>query len=103
MSVNIPKVQTPNRQVNQLQDNIRTSLAPILQNPVVMGQVLQSVPLTTGANSVNTLLNRTLQGWFIVRQRAAASVYDTQDSNATPQTTLNLVSSADVVIDLYVF
>ncbi len=78
-------------------------LNPVIDNPLSSGIVLQSVSLNSGSNSVNHKLGRKLQGWFIVRQRAAASVYDTQDSNPTPDLTLNLVASAAVTVDLMVF
>jgi len=44
-----------------------------------------------------------LTGWNPTRIRASATIFDTQDSNQTPQLTLNLVASANVVVDLLVF
>ena len=49
------------------------------------------------------MLQRPLQGWYIVRQRALASIYDTQDSNQNPSLTLNLTSNAVVSVDIAVF
>lgn len=76
---------------------------PIISNPANNSSILQSVSLVTGSNVVNHKLGRKLQGWTIIRQRAAASIYDTQDSNQMPQLTLQLVASAPVVVDLEVF
>lgn len=78
-------------------------LNPLLKNPITSGIILKSVSLVSGNNVVNHLLGRKLQGWYIVRIRSASTIYDTQDSNQTPQLTLNLVASAPVIIDLAVF
>lgn len=79
------------------------SIEPVLNNPLNNVVVLSSVQLTAGNNVVNHKLGRNLQGWFITRVRAASTVYDTQDKNQTPQLTLNLNSSANVVVDIAVF
>lgn len=80
-----------------------TALNPVVNNPISAGVLLKNITLTVGANSVNHRLGRKLQGWIIVRQRAAGSVYDTQDSNKFPELTLSLQSSAAMVVDIYVF
>lgn len=97
------KVQTTDRIVNQLQDNIGNALNPILKNPQVDGYILSKVSLVSGANTINHGLDRPLLGWFIVRQRALAQIYDAQDSNTTPTKTLVLYSNVSVVVDIYVF
>lgn len=96
-------VQTQDRNVNQLQQNIKQAVDPLINNPISSGNILYSVSLASGANSIPHLLNRTLQGWFMTRVRASATFYDTQDSNQTPQLTLNLVASGAAVVDIYVF
>lgn len=89
--------------LTQTQSQWASQLDPIIANPTTNPGILKSISLATGSNAVNHLLGRNLQGWKIIRQRAAASIYDTQDSNPTPQLTLVLVSTAPVVIDLEVF
>lgn len=79
------------------------AIDPVISNPTNNTSILKNISLVTGANVVNHRLGHPLQGWQVIRQRAAASIYDTQDSNQTPQLTLNLVSSAPVVVDLEVF
>jgi hypothetical protein len=96
-------IATTDRVINQIQTNVSKVVNPLTTVPLNSGFILESIPLTTGANSVNHLLGRALVGWFIVRQRSAATVYDTQDTNPTPTLTLNLVSSADVSVDIFVF
>lgn len=88
-----------------LQDSWAAKLEPLLKNPVNNVTILKNVSLLAASNPnvVNHLLGRKLQGWFIVRQRAAASVYDAQDTNQSPTLTLNLRTSADVTVDIAVF
>lgn len=76
---------------------------PILSNPLSKAIILPSVTLTTGVNIINHKLGRKLQGWYITRIRASATVFDTQDANQSPQLTLQLTASANVVVDLVVF
>jgi hypothetical protein len=99
----IGKVQTENREVNQLQSNILSQVNSLSQNAISNGVILPNVSLKSGSNDVNTKLGRKLVGWFIVRQRSSATIYDTQDSNKTPDRTLTLNASADVSVDIYVF
>lgn len=79
------------------------AIDPVITNPTNNKSVLKNVSLITGTNVINHLLGRPLQGWGLTRIRALASIYDTQDTNQTPQLTLNLVSSAPVVVDIEVF
>lgn len=78
-------------------------LDPVISNPTIQTVLLKNIALASGANVVNHKLGRALQGWYIVRLRASATVYDTQDSNQTPNLTLNLTASAPVTVDLVVF
>jgi hypothetical protein len=96
-------VQTTDRTVNQLQQNIKQAVEPVLNNPLVNGQVLFNLNLKLGTNVINHGLGRSLQGWVIVGQGSAASFYDQQAKNSTKNLTLLLVASADVTINLYVF
>lgn len=78
-------------------------LNPVLKNPALNSIVLKNIQLAAGANIVNHLLGRKLQGWKLVRQRAAGSVFDTQDANSMPDLTLQLTSSAVMSVDIEVF
>lgn len=105
MSGAIAKVQTVDRNINQLQSNISQATQAVLNNPLANGgALLTSVPLKVGANVVSHKLGRKLQGWFIVRMRGAFSqIFDTQDSNGDGVRTLLLNSSVAVTVDLFVF
>lgn len=91
-------------------------LNPLLGNSQNNARILKSVPLVSGVNNINHLLGKTLQGWSIVRRRqyvvsgtpTAYDIYDTQDSNQTPQLTLKLTCSQGtltlpVLVDISVF
>lgn len=80
-----------------------TQLDPIIANPLSNSIILKNVSLAAGTNVVNHKLGRVLQGWNSTRIRAAATIYDLQDTNQTPGLTLVLVASAPVIIDLAVF
>lgn len=99
----IQKLNTGDRLLNMIQDNVGNVVDPIAANPLINGIILTKVPLVTGANRVLHKLQRPLIGWFVVRQRASATLYDTQDTNTDPTVYLNLNASANVVVDLYVF
>lgn len=103
-SPSVPKVQTEDRNVNQLQSNMIPKINMLLGLPLNNGTLLTSVSLKTGSNTINTGLNRTLVGWIVTRFRGAwAQVYDTQSTNSTPNSTLLLNASAPVTVDLWVF
>lgn len=92
------------RVINTLQANAADSINPMaskIQNDSVL---LTSVVLKSGqVNIINHTLGRTLTGWTVIRQRAQAQLWDTQDSNAAPNLTLWLNTSANVTVDLLVF
>lgn len=101
----IPLVQTPDRQVNQLQQNIVQTVNQILKCPIISGaQIIAKQSLKAGDNTIAHGLSRTLQGWLVVRYRGGwAEIFDKQDTNGNRGSTLILNASADVVVDLYVF
>ncbi len=99
----LPIIQSDSEQLTMLQTRWASILGPLLANPSLNSAVLKQVQLSTGSNVINHMLGRKLQGWKLVRQRGAANVYDTQDTNSMPQLTLQLESSAPVSVDIEVF
>lgn len=88
----------------QLQTKWASIINPLLKNPTNDASLLQNVVMISGNNVINHKLGRKLQGWIPVRYHGVyAQLYDTQDTNQTPQLTLNLNASAPVVVDLLVF
>ena len=103
--MSLPILHSDHPEMTMMQTRWSQILSPLLNLPLVKGSVLQSVALSSSAspNVINHKLGRNLQGWFLVRNRANAVVWDSQDSNSTPNLTLNLLCSADVTVDIYVF
>ena len=102
----LPKFQVINTSTPDLgtvQQNLVRTLNPIFNTPTLGGNLLTSQSLNVGANVINHGLGRNLNGWQLVRQRAAAQIFDSQDDNKTPNLTLALNSTAAVVVDIYVF
>lgn len=99
----LPQFTTSNKDLTLLQSGWAAIINAVLRKPYINGIVLKNQPLVTGSNTINTTLGRKLQGWSIVRLRGAASIYDTQDANITPDLTLLLTSSANVSADILVF
>jgi hypothetical protein len=87
----------------QMQTKWASQLNPVLANLLVQGQMLMDQKLNNGVTIVNHKLGRDLIGWFIVGINGAATVYDNQATNQTPQLTLNLTSNAAVTVNLWVF
>lgn len=88
---------------NMLQTRWSAEINPVIDNPTSKPTILKDVALVIGSNVINTLLQKKLQGWKIVRQRGPANIYDQQDSNPRPELTLVLVSDAIVSIDLEIY
>lgn len=102
----LPKFQqtnTTNQDLNTVQFNLVRTLNPLFNTPIMGGNLLVNQPLVTGSNTINHGLGRNLNGWVIVRQRALANIFDTQDTNKMQNLTLLLTSSAPVSCDIYVF
>jgi hypothetical protein len=107
MAVALPKfdkIQTNDPAINIILDSLEKTLNPVFDNPLLSGQQLKNIALVTGINVVNHKLGRKLQGWFITRPRAvAATFFDTQDTNKLPALTLEINSSVDIIVDIYVY
>lgn len=100
----IAQVQGGDRNFSQFQQNVQTAVKQVLANPLMQGLVLTSVKLQPGLdNTIAHTLNRTLQGWFIVRQRSQAQIWDNQDANTSQDKTLVLRSSDNVTVDIWVY
>jgi hypothetical protein len=101
--MSLPIFKSSDNSVTLLQTGWSSLLNPVLLNPANSGIILKGIKLVIGNNAINTTLGRVLQGWSVVRQRSAASIYDNQDNNQNPSLTLLLVSDAAVTVDLEVF
>lgn len=99
----LPIYKSNDQSFTLLQTAWSTQLNPVLALPQSSGVILQNVSLKAGDNTIDHRLGRNLQGWQLIRVRAAATIYDKQDANQLKARTLVLNSSAPVVVDLFVF
>lgn len=98
----VSQVQTQDKDVNQLQQNLKQALDPIQKNPLIYGNIVTQ-NIVSGQNMINHGLGRPLQGWIIVGINGAAQIYDNQAGNADSFRTLILVSNANVRVSVYCF
>lgn len=103
MASSVPQVQSDDRNQNQLQSNIITRLNQVLINPLIGGNLLSSIVLAIGDNTINHGLGRALVGWIITRGTAASTFFDKQATNTRANLTLVLNSSAVTTVSIYVF
>lgn len=99
----LTKFQTAVKELMLLQTDWVSKLNPLLARPTNNSSLLNDISLITGANTVNHLLGKKLQGWSIVRRNGPATIYDTQASNPSPELTLVLVASAPTLVSIEVF
>lgn len=95
--------KTDSQDLTLLQTSWKPLLDQLLKNPANTGGLVKSIILKSGLNTIDHGLSRELQGWMVIRKRANANIYDTQDQNPYPSRTLLLISDAAVTIDLMVF
>jgi len=102
-NVTLPYFQTQDKDLSLLQTGWAAQINPVITNPANQTNILKNIVLASGDNTINHLLGRVLQGWFVVGQNASATFYDKQSSNAMPDKTLVLNASGAVTINLGVF
>lgn len=106
-SIKIPYQQITDppqaRVLNLFQTQLASALSPITNLPMCKSTILTNKALAAGANTIQTQLGYPLSGFYIIRQRAQADIWDSQDGNSDPSNTLILNSSAAVVVDLVIF
>jgi len=99
-----PKIQSDDDVQNRIQDNIAQTIAPIIAQPILGGNLLTGIVLVSGQdNIVNHKLGRKLQGWVVTRIVTDATVWDSQSLNPNYLQTLILNCSANTTLDLWVF
>lgn len=101
MNGNLPIIFDAIKNFSQFQTKWASFINPILGNPLVNGIILKDLSLSTGDNVISHLLQRNIQGYFVVDQNAAAQFY--RKASSQPTLTMTLNSSANVTVSLYVF
>lgn len=78
-----------------------STLDPIIANPLLGGQQIDSIILLSGVqNMINHSLGQAPQGWFPVDKNAAANVFRTQPFNSK---TITLEADANVTISIWIY
>lgn len=98
--MSLPLQQTNILPLSLLQTSWKSQLDPVLNNPMTNMSVLKDIILIDGVTVINHKLGRVMQGWIIVDQQGAASIYRSQPFN---KLTLTLTSSALVIVSIGVF
>lgn len=99
----LPQFQNDDRDFQLMQNKWASILNPVVSNPANNSVILKNVKLSTGTNNIPHMLGRALQGWTIIRKRAVANIFDSQDNQQLPQYMLTLVSDAPVTVDIEVY
>lgn len=98
----LPKFNTQDRILVMLQDKWATQLDPVVDNAVLKGVMLKGIVLTVGDNTINTKLQRPLQGWIVTDMQGAFTQLFRKPSDL-PFLTMVLNSSAVSTVDLLVY
>lgn len=98
----VSRVQTQERVLNQIQDNLIKSITDLNAIPLNSGVLLSDIVLASGSNTIYTTLPQAITGWIVTRKSANEDIYDEQSTNINPKT-LILNSSGAVTVSLFVF
>ncbi len=98
------KIEIADQILSRMQDNVDSAISQLSVTEILQGRLVKDVELASATTTkISHKLGRAPLGWIIVRQRASAIIWDTQDTNSNPNLTLNLNCSANVIVDLWVF
>lgn len=98
----LKKVNTPDPNLNQVQENVDRVLGNINENPILNGKIIDNIALTQDEPfELNHGLERKIKGYMIIKKSGEADVYDRLSN--LPTKTHILTSSANVVISVYIF
>lgn len=100
--MSLPQFNSDLPVITLLQDKWASQLDPLLAQPTSHATIIQNVVLSS-SSVINHTLGRNLIGYQVIRQRGAASIYDRQDTNLSPDKTLLLTSSSGVSVDILCF
>ncbi len=90
--------------VDQLQENLLTTLDGITRNPFLDGNLIANISLVSGQdNFVGHGLGVAYRGFWVISPSAASHVYLSTTSNAFKNKHIILKCSANVNISLWVF
>lgn len=98
------KVRSDDDTIRQLQGAVDLVFQELLKKQIIEGNFLENIALNTGVdNLVSHKLGRPVQGYIVVKRDADANIWDTEAQNTMKTSFVNLRSSADCTISLWVF
>lgn len=97
------KIFTGDRNLDQVQANVDKAIRQVTDTGIVPGIKVKDVFLATGSPvDVPHGLGRD-PDWIVIKKNADARVWDSQSTNPAKRNTLQLNSSADVTVSLWIF
>lgn len=97
--MSLARIQTPDKNIQLIQDNIDKAITPLQAIPMVGGNVIAGVSLMSGQdNQVAHKLGRTVRYFIIMNLNADSTVWQTGMSESY----LTLQCSADCTVTLWV-
>lgn len=98
------KIFTDDPLQQRLQDSIANSFNNFETLPQLDSTIVENIQLFAGGdNEVVHDLKRKLQGWQIIRQNAAAIVYESDTENVQPSSVIILKTTIDCTVSFIFF
>jgi hypothetical protein len=100
------RIRSQNNDIRLLQDAVDPVFKGILSSRILDGNLLEDITITGGTPlTIDHKLGRELKGWIVVRQDVSTQIWDSQDTNPVPSSTLilNATAATVVTINLWVF
>lgn len=100
----LKKINMKDYESSKLQDNVAEFTQQLINNPKLDGILIENVVLTFGSTTtVNHGLGRKIKGFEVVYKNNSVEVWADDDNQAYPLRQLVLSTSADAMINLWVF
>lgn len=100
----IKNVSSENKDINKIQENLKQYTKVIDNFIPIDGVLIKNIGLKAGvSNDISHKLQRKPLGWFIVRKRQDSRIWDLNDTNPQPTTSLSIACSHDCQIDIWIF
>lgn len=97
----LPYLQSQDPVLNRLQTQWQSQINPVLANPILSGHQISNVVIASGSvNIISHLLDRQMQGWFLVDINTPAKIARVAPFNSK---TLTLSSDAAVTASIWVY
>ena len=104
MAKSYRRVQSEDRVVNQIQDNIQDVLNDLVKTQILNNIIIKDINLTSGTlNVINHKLGRNPLGYVIIKKNANSTIWDEQQNSTTSDRTVKLRCSANCIVDILIF